>query len=151
MFAPIPRESSTLDRNAGLHVNHVTGIVSLVILPTRMLRGVGCSKRTDCKASSSWQWQSPSCPTTSHQLDNMADHDSSHVFTCISCAVAFNDPALQRQHFASDWHRYNMKVSSGLCHFSNILANHDSPCSATRGVPSSRQCPKFQCKGSGKS
>ncbi|GHJ90438.1 hypothetical protein NliqN6_6840 [Naganishia liquefaciens] len=39
----------------------------------------------------------------------MADHDSSHVFTCISCAVAFNDPALQRQHFASDWHRYNMK------------------------------------------
>ncbi|KAJ9106985.1 hypothetical protein QFC20_003885 [Naganishia adeliensis] len=39
----------------------------------------------------------------------MADFDASHVFTCISCAVAFNDPALQRQHFASDWHRYNMK------------------------------------------
>ncbi|KAJ9116378.1 hypothetical protein QFC22_004819 [Naganishia vaughanmartiniae] len=39
----------------------------------------------------------------------MADSENSHVFTCISCAVAFNDPALQRQHFASDWHRYNMK------------------------------------------
>jgi pre-60S factor REI1 len=35
----------------------------------------------------------------------------SHMFTCISCAVAFNDPAMQRSHFASDWHRYNMKVS----------------------------------------
>ena len=34
----------------------------------------------------------------------------SHMFTCISCAVAFNDPAMQRSHFASDWHRYNMKV-----------------------------------------
>lgn len=35
---------------------------------------------------------------------------SGSLFTCISCAVAFSEPALQRAHFASDWHRYNMKV-----------------------------------------
>lgn len=50
--------------------------------------------------------------SNNNNTDKMADFDASHVFTCISCAVAFNDPALQRQHFASDWHRYNMKVCS---------------------------------------
>ncbi|GFZ49114.1 hypothetical protein JCM24511_06864 [Saitozyma sp. JCM 24511] len=31
------------------------------------------------------------------------------MFTCISCRVAFEAAAEQRQHFATDWHRYNMK------------------------------------------
>lgn len=30
-------------------------------------------------------------------------------FTCISCHVAFNDFEIQRQHYKSDWHRYNLK------------------------------------------
>ncbi|KAL7422134.1 pre-60S factor rei1 [Cryptotrichosporon argae] len=31
------------------------------------------------------------------------------VFTCISCRVAFEQAEEQRSHFATDWHRYNMK------------------------------------------
>lgn len=31
------------------------------------------------------------------------------MFTCISCQVAFVDPEKQREHFQSDWHRYNLK------------------------------------------
>ncbi|ORX34346.1 hypothetical protein BD324DRAFT_635486 [Kockovaella imperatae] len=31
------------------------------------------------------------------------------MFTCISCRVAFETAAEQRSHFATDWHRYNMK------------------------------------------
>jgi pre-60S factor REI1 len=31
------------------------------------------------------------------------------MFTCISCKVAFEDASEQRGHFATDWHRYNMK------------------------------------------
>ncbi|KAK6166531.1 hypothetical protein SNE40_023195 [Patella caerulea] len=31
------------------------------------------------------------------------------VFTCISCRVAFADADLQRQHYKTDWHRYNLK------------------------------------------
>lgn len=31
------------------------------------------------------------------------------MFTCISCRVAFETAAEQRNHFATDWHRYNMK------------------------------------------
>lgn len=32
-----------------------------------------------------------------------------HVFTCVTCSVAFYSPADQREHFRSDLHRYNMK------------------------------------------
>jgi pre-60S factor REI1 len=31
------------------------------------------------------------------------------MFTCISCRVAFESADEQRGHFATDWHRYNMK------------------------------------------
>lgn len=31
------------------------------------------------------------------------------TFTCITCRVAFKDPDIQRQHYKSDWHRYNLK------------------------------------------
>ncbi|WFD49852.1 pre-60S factor rei1 [Malassezia furfur] len=32
-----------------------------------------------------------------------------HVFTCLTCSVAFYTPAEQREHFRTDLHRYNMK------------------------------------------
>ncbi|XP_068197355.1 cytoplasmic 60S subunit biogenesis factor ZNF622 [Antennarius striatus] len=31
------------------------------------------------------------------------------AYTCISCRVAFSDGDLQRRHYRSDWHRYNLK------------------------------------------
>ena len=31
------------------------------------------------------------------------------AFTCISCRVAFADGDIQRAHYKSDWHRYNLK------------------------------------------
>lgn len=30
-------------------------------------------------------------------------------YTCIACRVAFNDLEIQRQHYKTDWHRYNLK------------------------------------------
>lgn len=30
-------------------------------------------------------------------------------YTCISCRVAFTDGELQRAHYKTDWHRYNLK------------------------------------------
>ena len=34
---------------------------------------------------------------------------SSPTFTCITCRVAFADADLQRSHYKTDWHRYNLK------------------------------------------
>lgn len=34
---------------------------------------------------------------------------SKESFTCITCRVAFKDADLQRQHYKTDWHRYNLK------------------------------------------
>lgn len=31
------------------------------------------------------------------------------MYTCITCQVAFVDPDLQRAHYKTDWHRYNLK------------------------------------------
>lgn len=31
------------------------------------------------------------------------------AYTCINCAVAFKDPDMQRDHYKTDWHRYNLK------------------------------------------
>ncbi|XP_065207901.1 cytoplasmic 60S subunit biogenesis factor ZNF622 [Planococcus citri] len=33
----------------------------------------------------------------------------SSPFTCINCQVAFREAALQRDHYKTDWHRYNLK------------------------------------------
>lgn len=30
-------------------------------------------------------------------------------FSCITCQVLFKSPELQREHYKSDWHRYNLK------------------------------------------
>jgi hypothetical protein len=34
---------------------------------------------------------------------------SPSVYTCITCHVAFHNGDLQRSHYKSDWHRYNLK------------------------------------------
>lgn len=31
------------------------------------------------------------------------------LFTCVTCNIAFNDSELQRAHYKTDWHRYNLK------------------------------------------
>lgn len=33
----------------------------------------------------------------------------SHPYTCISCQLAFSSSGAQREHYASDFHRYNAK------------------------------------------
>ena len=33
----------------------------------------------------------------------------SSTYTCITCRVAFNNADIQRQHYKTDWHRYNLK------------------------------------------
>jgi pre-60S factor REI1 len=34
---------------------------------------------------------------------------STDLFTCVTCNIAFNNPDLQRAHYKTDWHRYNLK------------------------------------------
>ena len=33
----------------------------------------------------------------------------SMYLTCISCRVAFSDAEVQRDHYKTEWHRYNLK------------------------------------------
>ena len=39
----------------------------------------------------------------------MAATSASPMFTCITCRVAFVDAELQRAHYKTEWHRYNLK------------------------------------------
>ncbi len=34
---------------------------------------------------------------------------SGELFTCVTCHIGFNDHELQRDHYKTDWHRYNLK------------------------------------------
>jgi pre-60S factor REI1 len=34
---------------------------------------------------------------------------SSGLYTCLACQVAFQSAEGQRNHYKSDWHRYNLK------------------------------------------
>lgn len=34
---------------------------------------------------------------------------TSELFTCVTCHVGFNEHELQRDHYKTDWHRYNLK------------------------------------------
>ncbi|XP_028593795.2 cytoplasmic 60S subunit biogenesis factor ZNF622 isoform X1 [Podarcis muralis] len=43
--------------------------------------------------------ESPDCPATSAVAS----------YTCITCRVAFKDADVQRAHYKTDWHRYNLK------------------------------------------
>lgn len=31
------------------------------------------------------------------------------LFTCVTCNIAFDNSDLQREHYKTDWHRYNLK------------------------------------------
>lgn len=35
--------------------------------------------------------------------------DASTGYTCISCRLVFANSALQREHYQTEWHRYNVK------------------------------------------
>ncbi|XP_065562992.1 cytoplasmic 60S subunit biogenesis factor ZNF622-like [Artemia franciscana] len=35
--------------------------------------------------------------------------ETMQTFTCLSCLVGFKEPGAQREHFKTDWHRYNLK------------------------------------------
>ncbi|CAI5444932.1 unnamed protein product [Caenorhabditis angaria] len=35
--------------------------------------------------------------------------DGSNGLTCVTCRVVFENPELQREHYKSEWHRYNLK------------------------------------------
>ncbi|KAI7828221.1 C2H2 type zinc-finger-domain-containing protein [Gamsiella multidivaricata] len=39
----------------------------------------------------------------------MPDAPRSSLFTCLACHVAFKTADIQREHYRSDWHRYNLK------------------------------------------
>ncbi|CCG83073.1 Ribosome biogenesis protein [Taphrina deformans PYCC 5710] len=45
--------------------------------------------------------------TLSHGTDH--SHTDKGTFTCQTCSIAFYTPDLQRTHYRSDWHRYNLK------------------------------------------
>ncbi|KAG8229905.1 hypothetical protein J437_LFUL009769 [Ladona fulva] len=36
-------------------------------------------------------------------------HNMSGQYTCLTCRVAFKDAEIQRAHYKTDWHRYNLK------------------------------------------
>lgn len=42
-------------------------------------------------------------------MTTQPEPDSSPRFTCITCRVAFKDAVIQRSHYKTDWHRYNLK------------------------------------------
>ena len=41
---------------------------------------------------------------------------SAPLYTCITCRVGFRTAELQRNHYKSDWHRYNLKRKVGGAH-----------------------------------
>ncbi|KAJ3226863.1 hypothetical protein HK099_003975 [Clydaea vesicula] len=40
---------------------------------------------------------------------NSTSNSNQHLFTCLTCHVAFKDSDIQRDHYKTDWHRYNLK------------------------------------------
>ncbi|KAF9200445.1 hypothetical protein BGZ49_009336 [Haplosporangium sp. Z 27] len=42
-------------------------------------------------------------------IPSMPDAPRSSLFTCLACHVAFKSADIQREHYRSDWHRYNLK------------------------------------------
>lgn len=60
-------------------------------------------------------------------------------FTCITCAVAFQDADLQRDHYKTDWHRYNLKRKVAelnpvtLDDFNGRMAKHEAQMKTING------------------
>ncbi|KJH42721.1 zinc finger, C2H2 type [Dictyocaulus viviparus] len=44
----------------------------------------------------------------------MSSLDPSTGFTCVSCHLVFKTPEIQRHHYKTDWHRYNLKRQVGF-------------------------------------
>ncbi|KAG0359310.1 hypothetical protein BGZ54_010012 [Gamsiella multidivaricata] len=47
--------------------------------------------------------------STQGTILSMPDAPRSSLFTCLACHVAFKTADIQREHYRSDWHRYNLK------------------------------------------
>jgi len=48
--------------------------------------------------------------TTKHKRKmSTSSGDKTTLLTCITCRVGFRDADIQRDHYKSDWHRYNLK------------------------------------------
>lgn len=45
------------------------------------------------------------------QIPKAEDLNISNTLSCFYCKVRFEDNILQRQHYKSDWHRYNLKLN----------------------------------------
>lgn len=43
------------------------------------------------------------------QEERLANESPDNVLTCSTCRITFTDRTEQRQHFNTDWHRYNIK------------------------------------------
>ncbi|VDN35973.1 unnamed protein product, partial [Cylicostephanus goldi] len=43
------------------------------------------------------------------ETENMSTLDPATGFTCVACHLVFKTPELQREHYRTDWHRYNLK------------------------------------------
>ncbi|BFZ61280.1 pre-60S factor rei1 [Saitoella coloradoensis] len=50
-----------------------------------------------------------SAATFASQQPSSSSPDQAVLFTCMACAVGFHTADLQRQHYRTDWHRYNLK------------------------------------------
>ena len=42
-------------------------------------------------------------------MATLASTNPKQLFTCLACQIAFYSAELQRDHYATDWHRYNLK------------------------------------------
>ncbi|KAG0260727.1 hypothetical protein BG011_001676 [Mortierella polycephala] len=48
-------------------------------------------------------------PSAQGTVPSTPDAPRSSLFTCLACHVAFKTADIQREHYRSDWHRYNLK------------------------------------------
>ncbi|KAF9393061.1 hypothetical protein CPB97_004086 [Podila verticillata] len=48
-------------------------------------------------------------PSAQGTILSTPDAPRSSLFTCLACHVAFKTADIQREHYRSDWHRYNLK------------------------------------------
>jgi hypothetical protein len=43
--------------------------------------------------------------------------------TCLACRLVFADALIQKQHYAKDWHRYNLKRHVGISMIDNVTVH----------------------------
>ncbi|KAJ3120604.1 hypothetical protein HK100_012728 [Physocladia obscura] len=105
---------------AGTVMGLIDDIPTCHALVTRMVEGaeqiimkrlggmVVRSKKMDAYSELETASQFSENTTTSAAVSAAIQLDGS-VFTCLACHVAFRTAAHQRDHYRSDWHRYNLK------------------------------------------